>query len=545
MALSHHSTHPRRIGLRKENLGYGSLLQSGPHVKAKSREQKQRSPSTDIYAPPRDSSDEASIVHDVELSDTESLPSKKRRTGSYELAFKSTGSESPQSGSDNTTQELRNEPSRISSSSFSSTSSRFRRPHDSKASFTTPNHAVSAVPVDDVADPIHNWTVRSRKTKAMYGTNMKNIHTALPVVKKKKETGGANIPAVNKSKTGFRTFNSKAFEPLREWTGIFVLFQRVDISTVNKIDNETVGVALEAQPSRETTPRSKRASKRLSRNNQASSREGELPAFKQPSLPPSKDTTPPKGLKSQGFVVPLILSDGADTPNATRSSRGKPKSIQITGKSGANDLKDLVELSKDKLRLPDLQYRDPPSSVPASSIPSTSLNDDSSVSSFSSAPDTPKLEAIKEQFAFPELGNVTYYAPPSAKCPICREPVERAFLEEFHSGERLNIRQQARFCKAHKTRSAENEWQLKGYPEIDWPGLSERLGQLHSVADDILKGVRPSFYRNVFEDQIKSGQNRTLQQSLLSGRGFEALTPGYYGSKGSRLMYCSPALIDI
>lgn len=309
--------------------------------------------------------------------------------------------------------------------------------------------------------------------------------------------------------------------------------------TVNKIEGETVGAALEAPPSQETTPRSKRASNRLSRNNQASSWEGELPAFKQPSLPPSRGTTPPKGVKSQGFIVPLILPKGADTPKATRSSRGKPKPIQIIGKSGVNDLKNLVELSKDKLRLPDPQYRDPISSVPASSMPSTSFNDDSSLSSISSAPNSPELEALKEQFTFPGLGDVTYYAPPAAKCPICREPVERAFLEEFDSGKRLNIREQARFCKAHKTRSAESEWQVKGYPKIDWPRLSERLRRFHPVVDDILKGVRSSFYRNLFEHQIKSGQNRTLQQSLLSGRGFEALTPGYYGSKGSRLMYCS------
>ncbi len=216
MALPHQPSQPRRIGLRKENLRCGSLLQSGPHVKAKPREQKQLSPSTDIDAPPRDSSDEASTVHDVELSDAESLPSKKRRIGSYELAFKNTGSESPQSGSDHAAQELRNEPSRISSSSFSRTTSCSRHLHDSIPSFNRPNYAVNSISANDAEDPIDSWTLKPRKTKAIYSTNMRNIHTATPRGKRNQEIEEANIPAVNKSKTGFRIFNHKAFEPLRE-----------------------------------------------------------------------------------------------------------------------------------------------------------------------------------------------------------------------------------------------------------------------------------------------------------------------------------------
>lgn len=220
-------------------------------------------------------------------------------------------------------------------------------------------------------------------------------------------------------------------------------------------------------------------------------------------------------------------------------SERKPETIEVIKQTGLGDLKNLVALSKDKLMMPDLQYREPTSSVTVSSIPSTSFDDDSSLSSISSAPVSPVLEALREQFSFPKLGNAKYYDYPSAKCPICQEPVERSFLQEFDSGKRLNVRQQVRFCKAHRMKSAENEWQAKRYPRIDWTRLSERLGRFHPVVDDILKGDKPSFYRNAFEDQIKGGQNRTLQQIMLTGHGFEGLAPGYYGSKGSRLMYVS------
>ncbi len=315
------------------------------------------------------------------------------------------------------------------------------------------------------------------------------------------------------------------------------------MTAVDKMQVETIGAAFKAPPPQETTPRSKRASKRLSRNEQASAQEGRSHVFKQPEKPFSRDATPTKGPTSKSFVVPLVLPHGADTPKAIRSSKlkRKPETMEVTSKLGVDNLKNLVDLSKDKLRMPDLQYREPTSSVTASSIPSISFNDDSPLSSISSAPDSPELEALKEQFSFPELGIAKYYDHPSAKCPICQEPVERSFLEEFDSGQRLNVRQQARFCKAHKMRSAENEWQAKRYPMIDWTHLGERLGRFHSVVDDILKGDKPSFYRNAFEDQIKSGQNRTLQQSLLSGQGFEGLAPGYYGSKGSRLMCVFPS----
>ena len=212
MALPYQASHLRRVGLRKENLGY-SLLQSGPHVKVKPREQKQRSPSVDIDAPPRDSSDDASTVHDVDLSETESLPSKKRKTETYELAFKSTDSKSPQSGSDDAVSELANEPSRFPSSSFTSSNGRSRRLNGSRTNFKGPSQAARVAATDAVEDPIDTWTAKPKKSKVMYGVNPRNIHTALSPRKKKDMEG--SISAVEKSKTGFRIFNDKAVEPLR------------------------------------------------------------------------------------------------------------------------------------------------------------------------------------------------------------------------------------------------------------------------------------------------------------------------------------------
>ena len=214
MAMPYQSPQPRRIGLRRESLGY-NLLQNGPHVKAKPTVQKQRSPSTDIDAPPKDSSDEASTVHEVELSDTESLPSKRRRIGTYELAFKNTGSKSPQSESDDGVSELANERSRISASSFLSSNGRSRCQGSSQTAFKRPSGASKAVVVADVEDPIDTWTAKHKKNKAIYGANPRNMHTAPPPLEKKKGTEEQSTAPVRENKTGFRTFNNKAVEPLR------------------------------------------------------------------------------------------------------------------------------------------------------------------------------------------------------------------------------------------------------------------------------------------------------------------------------------------
>lgn len=210
MPLSYQAPQYRRLGMRKETLGY-NLLQSGPQVKGKPREQKQRSPSIDIDAPPKDSSDDASTVHDFELSDTDSLPSKKRKTGNYELAFDSTGSKSSKGGS-RAASELANEPSNIRPSSFVSSNARSRRLNGSQISFKCPGPSVRAIAAEDLID---TWTAKPKKTKAMYGTNPRNIHVAALPKENKKDIVVDSISPVQKSRTGFRKFNDKAVKPLR------------------------------------------------------------------------------------------------------------------------------------------------------------------------------------------------------------------------------------------------------------------------------------------------------------------------------------------
>lgn len=115
-------------------------------------------------------------------------------------------------------------------------------------------------------------------------------------------------------------------------------------------------------------------------------------------------------------------------------------------------------------------------------------------------------------------------------CPTCDEELDESFMEEFRARPaRMNIYQEAKFCRSHRKKSAQKEWQNRGYPDIDWTVMDNRIKNHHDFLRSILNGGK-SYYANVFSDRIKSGQNKTLIKSDVN------LTPGYYGMRGLRVM---------
>lgn len=180
----------------------------------------------------------------------------------------------------------------------------------------------------------------------------------------------------------------------------------------------------------------------------------------------------------------------------------------------------------------------PTSSAALSSGPSFEfdIEDGNSSSSLSSAPEVEELDF--EQFN-QEWRKDHPPTSPKKRCPICEDLVSRLFMEEFSGSAILSVRQQQKFCRAHKVRSAEETWRANGYPSIDWFQFAKRLQNYGAALGAVLNGTRTSFYRNAFEDQIKSGANRTLQQAMSHGKALEGLDMGYYGTKGGRIMYGS------
>lgn len=117
------------------------------------------------------------------------------------------------------------------------------------------------------------------------------------------------------------------------------------------------------------------------------------------------------------------------------------------------------------------------------------------------------------------------------RCPLCNKEVDQALLDEFKERHaQMTVYVMRKFCELHKTRSARQAWQDRGYPDIAWHGLEARMARHYDFLRGILEGGRESHYRERFQDSIRSGGNRTLLRSDAN------LTPGYYGIRGLRAM---------
>ncbi|KAL2112522.1 hypothetical protein VUR80DRAFT_7375 [Thermomyces stellatus] len=116
-----------------------------------------------------------------------------------------------------------------------------------------------------------------------------------------------------------------------------------------------------------------------------------------------------------------------------------------------------------------------------------------------------------------------------AQCPYCKNSVDKDALEKFSKGAYMTLRMQRRFCTQHKINDARAEWKTKGYPDIDWAHLDERISSHHSYLEQILRGKR-CYYGDLLAKDVKAGLKRDLAKADFNS------TPGYYGERGFRIM---------
>lgn len=114
------------------------------------------------------------------------------------------------------------------------------------------------------------------------------------------------------------------------------------------------------------------------------------------------------------------------------------------------------------------------------------------------------------------------------RCPICNQVVNPDDLREF-GAKTMGIKQQAKFCRWHKTNTAKENWEDNEYPTIDWTELDSRIAKHHSFIKNLIKG-EDSHYRSVLGDRIEAGEDRTAMTTKTN------LTPGYYGTRGLRII---------
>lgn len=116
-----------------------------------------------------------------------------------------------------------------------------------------------------------------------------------------------------------------------------------------------------------------------------------------------------------------------------------------------------------------------------------------------------------------------------ALCPWCGASVDMQQLKEFSEGrQRLSVKMQTKFCESHRKTSAQETYELKSYPEVQWESLTERFESHRGRLLGIINGEE-SHYRTALADKISLGKGRSMNKE-------ENLNPGYYGPRGFNMM---------
>jgi hypothetical protein len=133
-------------------------------------------------------------------------------------------------------------------------------------------------------------------------------------------------------------------------------------------------------------------------------------------------------------------------------------------------------------------------------------------------------------------------------CPICREPIEQEYYWDYWKGKDKTIKNQNKFCRAHKTQSAWDEYRSEGYPDIIWSTLPQRISKHRMTLFKILNNKKPSDYRDRYEPIALTGKAAAVpsrrkdlpehvQQELESyALDDQSTYPGYYGPHGRRVI---------
>lgn len=160
-----------------------------------------------------------------------------------------------------------------------------------------------------------------------------------------------------------------------------------------------------------------------------------------------------------------------------------------------------------------------------------------SLSSFSSVPDSPDVEEIAK-FNLP--APAPYCA--TATCDICGASVDKLMKENFQDqytkGKQMSFRWQQRFCRHHKQQTAKEEWQRRGWPDIDWAGLEQRMYRFDDRLRDVICNPAQSEWKQDLRRQKRPSKSK-LPEVGAAGDEPEIETrawTGYYGPRGEKVM---------
>ena len=134
---------------------------------------------------------------------------------------------------------------------------------------------------------------------------------------------------------------------------------------------------------------------------------------------------------------------------------------------------------------------------------------------------------------------------PENLCPVCNAPVSAAQLSALRASHTLRrhslVSQQTDFCRAHREADARAEWHTRGYPDIDWGSLPERLEDYRAPMAALMQDPRRSWFRARLEEKLAARRQRSgrARDTLLQQFGREdggdsgGDDVGYYGARGA------------
>lgn len=132
---------------------------------------------------------------------------------------------------------------------------------------------------------------------------------------------------------------------------------------------------------------------------------------------------------------------------------------------------------------------------------------------------------------------------PSVECKGCGKSVplllKQEFEDRYNHGRVLSYKKWSWFCDHHKKEDARALWKERGYPEIKWESFERRLRKHHDRLLAVLEKRAPSVYRDRLQRLLDSGSTRSAKTAYNPGSNDDddlEIKPGYYGSRGERLM---------
>lgn len=170
---------------------------------------------------------------------------------------------------------------------------------------------------------------------------------------------------------------------------------------------------------------------------------------------------------------------------------------------------------------------------PDDPAPQASNSNSSMETSFSN---DPQFMSFEDNAADSPLSSApSSHGPLKSLCPMCKQEVDPELLMLFEAQPKQRIREQQQFCASHQQSTAAKDWEMKGYPEINWDAFDERVRRHFQDLEKLLVPDCTSYYRNILDTTLKSGQAKNFRLTL-AGDGIETISCGYYGTKGAAKM---------